>query len=70
MAFVSDEGRDPAAAEAHPIKDDPVDRAEIEAIHGDLAALQPPTVGWTRGLMSLRRIRRQRFYGDACAGSR
>ncbi len=38
-----DERRPTAAAEARAIEDDPQDRAEIEAIHEDLAALQTPT---------------------------
>ena len=39
-AMKRDELRALAAAEARAIKDDPEDRAEIEAIHADLAALQ------------------------------
>lgn len=39
-AMKRDERRAVAAAEARAIKDDPEDRAEIEAIHADLAALQ------------------------------
>jgi Arc/MetJ-type ribon-helix-helix transcriptional regulator len=39
-AMKRDERRSVAAAEARAIKDDPQDRAEIEAIHQDLAALQ------------------------------
>ncbi len=42
-AMKRDERRSIAAAEARVIKDDPKDRAEIEAIHQDLAALQAPT---------------------------
>jgi len=38
-----DDRRSTAVAEARAIKDDPQDRAEIEAIHQDLAALQAPT---------------------------
>lgn len=38
-AMRRDERRQMAAAEARAIKDDPVDRAEIEAIQQDLAAL-------------------------------
>ncbi len=38
-AMQRDERRQIAAAEARAIKDDPVDRAEIEAIQQDLAAL-------------------------------
>jgi Arc/MetJ-type ribon-helix-helix transcriptional regulator len=41
-AMKRDERRSIAAAEARAIKDDPEDRAEIEAIHQDLAALQAP----------------------------
>jgi len=41
-AMKRDERRSVAAAEARSIKDDPQDRAEIEAIHQDLAALQAP----------------------------
>jgi len=41
-AMKRDERRSIAAAEARAIKDDPEDRAEIEAIHEDLAALQAP----------------------------
>ncbi len=39
-AMKRDERRAVASAEARAIKDDPEDRAEIEAIHADLAALQ------------------------------
>lgn len=39
-AMKRDERRAIAAAEAREIKDDPEDRAEIEAIQEDLAALQ------------------------------
>ncbi len=39
-AMQRDERRAVATAEARAIKDDPVDRAEIEAIHEELAALQ------------------------------
>lgn len=39
-AMKRDERRAIAAAEARAIKDDPKDRAEIAAIHEDLAALQ------------------------------
>lgn len=42
-ALKRDERRSIAAAEARTIKDDSEDRAEIEAIHQDLAALQAPT---------------------------
>ncbi len=42
-AMKRDERRSNAAAEARAIKDDPQDRAEIEAIRQDLAALQAPT---------------------------
>lgn len=42
-AMKRDEWRSVAAAEARAIKDDPQDRAEIEAIHQDLAALRAPT---------------------------
>lgn len=42
-AMQRDERRSIAAAEARAIKDDPQDRAEIEAIHQDLAALHAPT---------------------------
>jgi len=42
-AMKRDERRSIAAAEARAIKDDPQDRAEIEAIHQDLAALRAPT---------------------------
>ena len=42
-AMKRDERRPTAAAEARAIEDDPQDRAEIEAIHEDLAALQTPT---------------------------
>jgi len=41
-AMKRDERRSIAAGEARSIKDDPQDRAEIEAIHQDLAALQAP----------------------------
>jgi len=41
-AMKRDERRSIAAAEARDIKDDPQDRAEIEAIHQDRAALQAP----------------------------
>jgi len=41
-AMKRDERRVIAAAEARAIKDDPQDRAEIDAIHEDLAALQAP----------------------------
>ncbi len=41
-AMKRDERRSVAAAEARAIKDDPQDRAEIEAIHQDLAGLQAP----------------------------
>ncbi len=41
-AMQRDERRAVAAAEGRAIKDDPQDRAEIEAIHQDLAALQAP----------------------------
>ena len=43
VAMKRDENRSTAAAEARAIKDDPQDRAEIEAIQQDLAALQAPT---------------------------
>jgi hypothetical protein len=39
-AMRRDERRQVAAAEAHAIKDDPVDRAEIRAIQRDMAALR------------------------------
>lgn len=39
-AMTRDERRSIAAAEARAIKDDPADRAEIDAIREDLAALQ------------------------------
>lgn len=39
-AMKRDERRQVAAAEARAIKDDPLDRAEVEAIQQDLAALQ------------------------------
>ncbi len=42
-AMRRDERRSIAAAEARAIKDDLRDRAEIDAIHEDLAALQAPT---------------------------
>ncbi len=42
-AMKRDERRSIAAVEARAIKDDPQDRAEIDAIHQDLAALQAPT---------------------------
>lgn len=41
-AMKRDERRVIAAAEARAIKDDPQDRAEIDAINEDLAALQAP----------------------------
>ena len=41
-AMKRDERRSIAAAEARAIKDDPQDRAAIDAIHADLAALQAP----------------------------
>ncbi len=41
-AMQRDERRTVAAAEARAIRDDPHDRAEIEAIQADLAALQTP----------------------------
>ncbi len=41
-ALKRDERRLIAAAEARAIADDPQDRAEIEAIHEDLVALQAP----------------------------
>ncbi|CAN5501734.1 hypothetical protein BH23ACT6_BH23ACT6_23410 [soil metagenome] len=40
VAMKRDERRQIAAAEARAIKNDPVDRAEIEAIQQDLAALR------------------------------
>ena len=42
-AMKRDERRSIAAAEARAITNDPQDRAEIEAIHEDLAALRAPT---------------------------
>ncbi len=42
-AMQRDERRSIAAAEAHAIRDDPQDRAEIAAIREDLAALQAPS---------------------------
>ncbi len=41
-AMTRDERRSVAAAEARAIKDDPADRAEIDAIQEDLIALQEP----------------------------
>ncbi len=41
-AMTRDESRSVAAAEARAIKDDPADRAEIDAIQEDLIALQEP----------------------------
>jgi len=41
-AMTRDERRSLAAAEARAIKDDPADRAEIDAIQHDLIALQDP----------------------------